>query len=62
MKIVDAKEERDVMDSDVPNYFTQVDMTKAKLYKERVIMKITGVLVDLMVIISQNLYGTYVVY
>ena len=31
MKIVDSKKDRDVMASDVQNYFIQVGMTKAKV-------------------------------
>ena len=47
--IVDAKEERNVMSVDVPNTFIQTKMPDIKYGEEREIMKITGVLVDLLV-------------
>ena len=60
--IVDAKEKRDVMSADVPNAFIQTSMPEIKDGEERVIMKITGVLVDLMVEMAPEIYGPYVVY
>ena len=46
--VIDAKEERDVMSADVPNAFIQTPMPERKNREERVVMKITGVLVDLL--------------
>jgi hypothetical protein len=43
--IVDAKEGRDVMSCDIPNAFIQTMLPKVEAGNERVIMKITGVLV-----------------
>ena len=60
--IVDAKEGRDVMSCDIPNAFIQTKLPNIKEGDERVIMKITGVLVDLLVDISPEVYGPYVVY
>jgi hypothetical protein len=60
--IVDAKEGRDVMTCDIPNAFIQTKLPNIKEGDERVIMKITGVLVDLLVDISPEVYGPYVVY
>jgi hypothetical protein len=59
--IVDAKEGRDVMTCDIPNAFIQTKLPNIKAGNERVIMKITGVLVDLLVNISPEVYGPYVV-
>ena len=59
--IIDAMEGRDVMSADIPNAFIQTPMPEAKK-GERVIMKITGVLVDLLVEIAPETYGPYVVF
>ena len=59
--IVDAKEGRDVMTADVPNAFIQTKMPDVKDGEERVTMKITGVLVDLLVELAPEVYGPYVV-
>ena len=47
--IIDAFENRDVMTVDVPNAFIQTMMPEPKPGEDRVIMKITGVLADLLV-------------
>ena len=49
--VVDAKEERDVMSADIPNAFIQAKMPKANVENsdKRVIMKITGKLVDVLI-------------
>jgi hypothetical protein len=47
--VIDAHEERDVMTCDIPNAFIQALMPKVKDGDERVMMKITGVLVDMLV-------------
>ena len=59
---IDAYEGRDVMTADVPNAFIQTDMPEVKPGDERVIMKITGVLVDMLVQVDPQLYGSHVVY
>ena len=59
---IDAKENRDVMSGDVPNAFIQAPMPTRKEGEDRVIMKITGVLVDLMIGISPETYKGAVVY
>ena len=59
--IVDAKEGRDVMTADIPNAFIQAMMPELGPGKECVVMKITGVLVDLLVEIAPKAYGPYVV-
>jgi hypothetical protein len=59
--VVDAKEGRDVMTAGVPNAFIQTKMPEMKKGDERVIMKITGVLVDLMVELAPDIYRPYVV-
>jgi hypothetical protein len=45
--VIDAHEERNVMTCDIPNALIQALMPKVKDGDERVMMKITGVLVDM---------------
>ncbi|MGC9153980.1 MAG: hypothetical protein ACP5GY_09705, partial [Vulcanisaeta sp.] len=58
--IVDAKEKRDVMTADVPNAIIQAQMPNLDDAHERVFMKITGVLVDLLVEIAPEVYKSFV--
>ena len=62
--VVDAKEECDIMSADIPNAFIQAKMPKANVKNgdERVIMKITGKLVDILIRIAPEVYSGYVVY
>jgi hypothetical protein len=59
--MIDADEERDIMTSNIPNAFIQTPMD-IKEGEERVIMKITGVLVDILVEKNPERYTGYVVY
>ena len=59
--VIDAKENRDIMTADIPNAFIQTEMPKIEKGDEKVIMKITGVLVDLLVDIAPEVYEPYVV-
>ena len=47
--VIDAHEGRDVMCADIPNAFIQAEMPDISDGEERVTMKITGVLVDMLV-------------
>jgi len=58
---IDAKEGRDVMTADVPNAFIQTKLPEIKDGEERIVMKITGVLVDLIVEMAPDVYGPFVV-
>ncbi|KAL7570585.1 hypothetical protein ACA910_017636 [Epithemia clementina (nom. ined.)] len=58
--IIDAHESRDVMIADIPNAFIQTPMPKANK-GERVIMKIRGSLVDMLVEMSPEIYHEHVV-
>ena len=60
--VIDTKEERDVMTADVPNAFIQAPMPEVKPNEDRVMMKITGVLVDMLVQLCPEVYGPYVVF
>ncbi len=60
--VIDAHKERDIMTSDIPNAFIQALMPEIKDGEERVMMKITGVLVDMLVELNPQLYGPYVVF
>ena len=60
--VIDAKERRDVMCADIPNAFIQADMPTVEDGDEKVVMKITGVLVDMLTQLNPELYGPYVVY
>ena len=53
---IDAYENRDVMSADVPNAFIQTKMPEVKEGEERVMMKITGVLVDMLIQLDPQLY------
>jgi hypothetical protein len=60
--ILDVKENRDVMSADIPNAFIQANLPDMKDGEERVVMKITGVLVDLLVEIDVGKYGPFMVF
>ncbi len=60
--VIDAKEGRDVMTNDVPNAFIQSHLEQPKPGEDRVIMKITGVLVDMLVALAPELYGPFIVF
>jgi Reverse transcriptase (RNA-dependent DNA polymerase) len=60
--VIEAKEVRDVMTCDIPNAFIQALLPKKDpAGEDRVVMKITGVLVDMLVDINTELYGPAVV-
>lgn len=70
MVMVDAHEKRDIMTTNVPNTFIQIDMIYMR-NDEHIIMKITGVLVDILVkgvlvdiLVKKNpqRYSSYMVY
>ena len=50
------------MTSDVPNTFIQMDVPKSNGYEARVIMKNTGVIVDLVMEMEPEVIGTFVIY
>jgi hypothetical protein len=56
---IDAKENRDIMSADIPNAFVQTDMENNN--NEKMMMKIRGPLVDMLVDIDKELYESYVV-
>lgn len=58
---IDAHEGRDVMTNDVPNAFIQTKMPITKDGEDRVIMKITGVLVDMLLELDPETYSKFVV-
>ena len=64
MAVVDAKEERDIMSNGVPNTFIQAHVPKGKTKNgnKRIIMKITGRLVDVLISITPEVYSGYGVY
>ena len=59
--VIDAKEGRDVMTNDIPNAFIQTHLEADPEDKDRIIMKITGVLVDMLVELAPEEYGPFVV-
>jgi hypothetical protein len=59
--VIEAKEQRDVMMCDTPNAFIQANLPKKEPGEDRVVMKITGVLVNMIVDINPELYGPAVV-
>ena len=58
---IDASEERDIMTADVPNAFVQTDMPDTNPGDDRVIMKIEGILADMLVEIAPEIYSPYAV-
>ena len=60
--VIDAHERRDMMCADVPNAFIQAEMPDLEEGDEKVIMKITGVLVHMLIQLNPGLYGPHVVY
>ena len=50
------------MTADVPNAFIQVPIPELKAGENRVMMKITGVLVYMLVQLSPEVYGPYAVF
>jgi hypothetical protein len=59
--VIDAKQRRDVMTADIPNAFVQTDIDEKKV-GERIVMKIRGPLVDMLLELSYETYAQYVVY
>ena len=62
--VVDAKEEQDVISNKVPNAFIQLHVPggKTKNGDERILMKITGKLADVLISIALEVYSGFVVY
>ncbi len=58
--VIEAKQGRDNMTSDIPNAFVQTEVPRKN--GERVIMKIRGFLVDVLVEIAPEVYASYVVW
>jgi hypothetical protein len=59
--VIEAKEERDVMTCNIPNAFIQAYIPRKEPGEDRVTMKITGVLVDMLFDINPEVYGSAVV-
>jgi hypothetical protein len=59
---IDAHEEHDVMTCNTPHAFIQALMPKVKDGDERVMVKVAGVLVNILVKLNPELYGPYMVY
>ena len=59
---IDAYEGRDIMALDVPNTFIQTNMPPKKYGVERVITKITGVLVYILLELDNEIYRKHVMF
>ena len=57
---IEAKENRDIMTCDIPNAFVQTEIKKQEI-GERIIMKIRGILLDILVEMDPEKYSDYVV-
>ena len=57
--VIDTKQRRDIMVADVPNAFVQTPIDQSG---EKIIMKIRGVLVDMLIEMNPELYEKYVRY
>ena len=62
MAVIDTKEEQDIVCAILPNAFVQAEMPKSQDSKGQVIMKIAGVLVDMLVQLNPELHGPHVVH
>ena len=60
--LIDTNEQRDVRTCDIPNAFIQAEMPEVKQGQNRVMMKITGVLVDLLTKVDPSTFGPKVVF
>ena len=60
--VINAKEKRDIMTANIPNAFIQAHMPKIEKGEDRVIMKITGTLVELLVKLAPTIYRPFVVF
>jgi hypothetical protein len=60
--VINAHEERNVMMCNIPNAFIQALMPEVKDGDKRGMMKIIGVLVNMVVKLNPELYGPHVVY
>ena len=56
--VIDAKQNRDIITLDIPNAFVQTSIPQGE---EKVIMKIRGVLVDILCDLAPEVYQAYVV-
>ena len=56
--VIEAKQRRDIMTLDIPNAFVQTPIPKGE---ERIIMKIRGVLVDILCQLAPEEYTSYVI-
>jgi len=59
---IDAHEERDVMTADIPNAFIQASLENLKDGDKKVVMKVTGMSVDLLVKVAPDVYGPFIVF
>ena len=60
--VINAKEERNMMTTDVPNAFIQAEIPAEKRTIKKIIMKIAGRLVNYLVDIAPETYTKFVVY
>ena len=60
--VIAAHKGRDVMCTDILNAFIQAEMPDISDDEKWVTMKITGVLVDMLVQLSPEIYGPYIVF
>ena len=56
--VIEAKQNRDVMTADIPNVFVLTPITQTS--DKRIIMKITGKLVDILIDLNPETYKTYI--
>jgi len=59
---INAHKERNGMTADIPNAFIQASLNNLKDGDEKIVMKVTGMLIDLPVKVAPDIYGPFVVF
>ena len=59
--VIDAKEDRDLVTIDIPNFFIQTPIDR-KTVEEKIIMNLKGLLVDILVHVDLVKFGPNVFY
>ena len=59
---IEAEEQRDVATFDIPNAFIQTPVEETDAHGDRIVMKIKGAMIDMLLDINPELYTPFVAY